>query len=232
MLFSYSYGQWQNQQWHQNAPTSRPVSKALQMRRSNTDGIAWCGMSRATSEATGCRHWATTCSVLPQQPPGQQANKQQSTNTPKKVAMLMAAAAHRYNTARIAQWRRSRALLEVTGCRHGVSIMSNNINRTWLQQFFWCFHRRNHRKRSWVDAKTPVFNRVMTYQTKEKGLTKVTIYYLLGGLTERMTYARVVIVLCLYLLEQCLNPVLQTLIKTCNFVTFYKFLIHLGMHHT
>ncbi len=47
-----------------------------------------------------------------------------------------------------------------------------------------------------------------------------------------MTYARVVIVLHLYLLEQCLNPVLWTSNKTCNFVTFYEFLIHLGMHHT
>ncbi len=47
-----------------------------------------------------------------------------------------------------------------------------------------------------------------------------------------MTYARVVIVLHLYLLEQCLNPVFWSLIKTCNFVTFYKFLVHLGMHHT
>ena len=47
-----------------------------------------------------------------------------------------------------------------------------------------------------------------------------------------MTYARVVIVLRLYLLEQCLNPVLWTSIKTCNIVTFYKFLIHLGVHHT
>jgi hypothetical protein len=62
------------------------------MRGSNTDGIAQCGMSRATLEATGCRHWATTHSVLPQRPPEQQANKQQSTNTPKKLAMLMAAA--------------------------------------------------------------------------------------------------------------------------------------------
>jgi hypothetical protein len=75
---------------------------ATAVRQSNTDGIARCGMSRATLEATGCRHWATTCSVLPQQPPEQQANKQQSTNTPKKVAMLMAAAMRRYNTARIA----------------------------------------------------------------------------------------------------------------------------------
>jgi hypothetical protein len=34
--------------------------------------------------------------------PGQQANKQQSTNTPKKVAILMAMAMRRYVTARIA----------------------------------------------------------------------------------------------------------------------------------
>jgi hypothetical protein len=47
-----------------------------------------------------------------------------------------------------------------------------------------------------------------------------------------MTYARVVILLCLYSLEQCLNPVLWTSIKTCNFVTFYEFSIHLGLHHT
>ncbi len=58
------------------------------------------------------------------------------------------------------------------------------------------------------------------------------LYNLLGGMPERMTYARVVIVLHLYLLEQCLNPVLRTSIKSCNFVIFYKFLIHLGVHHT
>ncbi len=172
MLFSYGYGQWQDQRWHQNAPPLRPVSKALRMRRSNSDGIAQCVMSRATSDATGHCHWATTCSVLPQRPPEQQANKQQSTNTPKKVAMLMAAAVRWYNTARIAQWRRSCALLEATGRCHRASIMSDNINRT---VDFWCFHHRNHRKRSRVDAKTPVFNRGMTHQTKEKGLTKVTI---------------------------------------------------------
>ncbi len=39
----------------------------------------------------------------------------------------MAAAVHQYNTALIAQWRRSRALLEATGRRHQASIMSNNI---------------------------------------------------------------------------------------------------------
>jgi hypothetical protein len=85
-------------------------------------------------------HWipprATTCYVLPQRPPGQQANKQQSTNTPKMVAALMAMAMHWYVTTRIPQWRRSRASLEATGRRHLASIMSNNINWTWLRRFF------------------------------------------------------------------------------------------------
>jgi hypothetical protein len=122
-----------------NAPCPPAVLMATAVRRSNTDGIARCGMSRATPEATGRRHQATTCSLLPQWPPEQQANKQQSTNTPKKVAMLMAAMVHRYNTAHVARWRRSRALLEATGCRHRVSIMSNNINRTWLRRFLLMF---------------------------------------------------------------------------------------------
>ncbi len=112
---------------------------AMAVRRSNTDGIAQWGMSRATPEATGNHHWATTCYVLPQRPPGQQANKQQSTNTPKKVSVLMAMAMRWYVTAWIARWRRSRASLEATGRHHWVSIMSDNINRTWLRRFFYVF---------------------------------------------------------------------------------------------
>jgi hypothetical protein len=153
---------------------------ATAVRRSNTDSIAQCGMSRATLEATGRHHWATTHYTSPQQPPGQQANKQQSTNTPKKVAILMAMAMRQYVTALIAQWRRSRASLEATGPRHRASIVSNNINRTWLRVFFLCFHCQNYRKRSRVDAKTPVFNRGMTYQSKQKGLTKVSMYCIEG----------------------------------------------------
>jgi hypothetical protein len=120
-----------------NAPRPPAVLMATAVCRSNTDGIAQCGMSRATPEATGHRHRVTTCYVSPQQPPGQQANKQQSTNTPAKLAVLMAMAMCWYITARIAQWRRSRASLEATGCCHWVSIMSNNINRTWLRRFFF-----------------------------------------------------------------------------------------------
>ncbi len=139
MVFGYSYCWWRNQQRQKNAPCPLAVLMAMAVSRSNTDGIARCGMSRATPKATGCQHWATTCSVLPQRPPEQQANKQQSTNTPKKVAMLMAVAVRRYNTAHIARWRRSRALLEATGRRHQASIVSDNINRTWLRRFFSMF---------------------------------------------------------------------------------------------
>ncbi len=139
MLFSYGYCRWQNQRWQTNAPCPPAVSMATAMRRSCADGIARCGMSRATLEATGRRHRATTCYLLPQQPPGQQANKQQSTNTPKKVAVLMAMAMRRYVTACIAQWRRSRASLEATGRHHRASIMSDNINWTWLWHFFLMF---------------------------------------------------------------------------------------------
>jgi hypothetical protein len=113
---------------------------AMAVLRSDTDGIAQCGMSRATPEATGHHHWATTCYILPQRLPGQQANKQQSTNTPKKVAVLIAMAMRRYVTARIARWRRSRASpLEATGRCHRASIMSDNINWTWLRRFFYVF---------------------------------------------------------------------------------------------
>ncbi len=175
MLFSFSYCRWQNQRWRTNAPRPPAVLMAMAECRSNTDGIAQCGMPRATPEATGRRHRVTTWYVLPQWPPGQQANKQQSTNTPKKVGVSMAMAMRRYVTACIDWWRRSRASREATGCCHRASIMSDNINWTWLWRFFLCFHRQNRRKRSQVDAKTPVFNRGMTYKSKQKGLTKVSI---------------------------------------------------------
>ncbi len=85
---------------------------------------------------------------------------------------------------------------------------------------FLYFHRQNRRKRSRVDAKTPVFNRGMTYQSKQKGLTKLSILFIGGGLTDRIAYARVVVLLRLYLLEQCLDPMFPPLIKTLNFATF------------
>ncbi len=85
-----------------NAPPSLAILMATAVRQSNTDGIAQCGMSRATPEATGCHHWAATCSVSPQWPPGQQQTTQQQQNGPTLIAILMAMAVCRYNTVHIA----------------------------------------------------------------------------------------------------------------------------------
>ncbi len=123
MVLGYDYSK-QKRQWRQtNAPHPPAILMTTVVRRSITDSIAQCGMSRATPEATWCRHRATTHSVSPQRPPGQQANKQQSTNTPRKLAVSVAMAMRRYVTGCIAWWRRLRALLEATGRRHRVSIM-------------------------------------------------------------------------------------------------------------
>jgi hypothetical protein len=143
--------------------------------RSNTDSIARCGMSRATLEVTGRGHWVTTCSVLPQRPPGQQAKKQQSTNAPKKLAVLMAMAMHRYVTAHIAQWRRFRALLDATKRRHRASIVADCCNWSCMCPFLQVFSSSTCTKRLQVDAKAPVFNRGITYQMKEKGLINMSI---------------------------------------------------------
>jgi hypothetical protein len=98
-------------------------------------------MSRATLEATGCRHWATTCSVSPQRLPGQQQTKQQQKNAPKRLAILMATAMRRYNTTRIAQYRRLRAFLDATKRCHWAIIAANSCNQSSLPQFFEFFHR-------------------------------------------------------------------------------------------
>ena len=86
-----------------NATHPLAMLMATAVRWSNTNSITQCGMSRPTLEATGRQHRATTCFVLPQQPPGQQENKQQSTNTPPKLAVLMAMAVCQYVTTHITQ---------------------------------------------------------------------------------------------------------------------------------
>ncbi len=133
--------------------------------------IAQWSMSRATLEATGRHHRATACSILPQRPPGQQQTKQWQKNGPTLLDILMAVVVRRYNTVRIAGWRRSRALVEATGHRHWASIAADSFNRSCICQFFLVYSSSTGRKRSRVNAKDPFFNRGMTYQMKEKGLT-------------------------------------------------------------
>jgi hypothetical protein len=139
MFFSYSYGWWQNQRWHWNVPSSQPILKVLQMCQCYAVCIAQCSMSRATPEATGCCPWATNLSILPRRLPGWQQTKQRWKNAPTLLAILMAAAVCRYNAALITRWRRSRALVEATGCCHQASIAADSCNRSHIRHFFLSF---------------------------------------------------------------------------------------------
>jgi hypothetical protein len=87
----------------------------------------------------------------------------------------MAMAMRWYVSVHIAQWRRFRALLDATKRRHRASIVANSCNRSRMCQFFTSFFILNSYKKTQVDAKAPVFNRGITYQTKEKGLIKVSV---------------------------------------------------------
>jgi hypothetical protein len=47
-----------------NAGESLAISIAVQLRRYNAGCIAQWSTSRASLEATGCRHWASACAVF------------------------------------------------------------------------------------------------------------------------------------------------------------------------
>jgi len=52
-----------------NAGKSTTISMAMGMQRYDAGRIARWSTSRASLEATGCRHWASACAVSPQRPP-------------------------------------------------------------------------------------------------------------------------------------------------------------------
>jgi hypothetical protein len=52
-----------------NESDSLAISIAMAMQRYNTGRIARYSTSRALLEATGCRHWASACAVLPRRLP-------------------------------------------------------------------------------------------------------------------------------------------------------------------
>jgi hypothetical protein len=60
-------------------------------------------------------------------------------NAPTSLAILMAVAVRRYNTACIIRWRMSRDSMEATGRRHRASIRSDKVLRSKLRQFFLSF---------------------------------------------------------------------------------------------
>ncbi len=52
-----------------NADESLAISMAMAMQRYDEGHIAQWSTSRASLEATGCRHRASACAVLPRRPP-------------------------------------------------------------------------------------------------------------------------------------------------------------------
>jgi hypothetical protein len=76
MVLSYDYAKQNRRRQRTNARPLQTILMAMVRRWSNTCGIARCSMSRATLEATGRRHRATTRSVSPWRPPGRQQTKQ------------------------------------------------------------------------------------------------------------------------------------------------------------
>ncbi len=158
MLFSYNYSKhkWWWQQKN-NVPLLRAILMAMQTHWSwsNAGGIAWCSMTRATPEASGCRHQATFCSILPQRLPGQ-STKWQWKNTLTLLAILMAIAMRWYNTACITQWRRHRASLEATRCHHWASTCSYITSIRHANAIFvWYFSSSNCWRRAWGKRMTP-----------------------------------------------------------------------------
>ena len=76
MVLGYDYSSWNRRRRQTNLPPSRAILMAMAVRRCNMEPIDQCSMTRASHKATGRRHRATTRSVSPRRPPGQQSTQQ------------------------------------------------------------------------------------------------------------------------------------------------------------
>ena len=102
--------------------------------------IARCSMSRATPDATGRCHRATTCFILPHQLPGQQQTKQRC-NMYSLWWLFWWPSQCGGTIACTAQWRRFMTFTKATKRHHRASTRSNSIDRTCQHRLFWKFHR-------------------------------------------------------------------------------------------
>jgi hypothetical protein len=123
---------------------------AMAVRWCNTERITWCSMTRASPEATESRHRATTHSISPRRPKGQQSTQRLCKNVPTLLAVSMAITMCRYYTTCIAQWRRFVAYINATKHRHRASTRSDSINRTCLPLFQGYISSSNRWKRARV----------------------------------------------------------------------------------
>ncbi len=75
MVLSYNYSSQNMRRRRTNAPPLRAILMAMAVRGCVTECIAQCSMTRASLEATGRHHRATTRSVSPRRPPGRQSTQ-------------------------------------------------------------------------------------------------------------------------------------------------------------
>ena len=135
--------------------------------------ISQCIMTRASLEATGRRHWATTCSVLPRWPPGQQQMKQRCN--------MYTLAGHFDGHGNAAVWYRVHCPMEEV-CGFHKSHLTPLSDEHYLR-----YYKRDTPslvvsdisswKRAPVEMLAPNNNRGMTYQTDEKHWTNLREYF-------------------------------------------------------
>jgi hypothetical protein len=131
MVLSYNNVRQKWRQQRMKAPPSQAISIAMAVRRCNIAFNTQCSMTRASpeAEATERRHRATSHSVSPGQPPGQQSTQQLCKMYPLCWSFWWPSRCGG-NTTCIAQWRRF-----VAKRRHRVSTRSDIINWTCLPLF-------------------------------------------------------------------------------------------------
>ena len=117
----------------------RPSSTAAAKRWCNAAYIDQWRESRASLEATGCRHRLSICTVSPHWTTGSHSFKNNNNKAPYLPAILLAVAVRRYDTKCITRWRGSMATPEATGCCHWASIAADSINQSRKSQFFPIF---------------------------------------------------------------------------------------------
>ncbi len=137
-----------------------------------------CSMTRASTEATECRHRATTHSVSPWLPPGRQSTQRLCKMYPLCWPFWWPSRCAG-TIARITRWRRFVAFIKATKHRNRASTCFNSINQTCLPLFQGYFIFKFLKKSS----SCPNNNMGVTHQTDEKHLNNLVEFFVVcwGG---------------------------------------------------
>ena len=147
IVLSYDYSSRNRRRRRTNVPPLRAISMAMAVRRCNTEHITRYSMTRASPEATECRHRATTRSVSPRRPPKQQQTKWRCKIHPPLLAILMYAVVRRYYTAHIAWCQWFVAFLKAAKRHHPASTRSDITQSDMLTpDFGGIFHHQINKK--------------------------------------------------------------------------------------